>query len=218
VKLWSGARGNLSQLGRQAMPRLRSGLRLQGCDIAPPKQAYQQMDTNALWTPQSLMQVYYSKGDEDVIKTLLDSGYTVYSFEQAFDLLKLPDGSTKEEEVWTLQGSQDPKTNEIYLPAILTTEQAATALYHEVDHIKRAGVKDRNEQEIQVRIATEEFNLKHGFPPFEREYRNADGTINKDAIRKDVQGSGHYNRKKSGVEFISRRYEGKKKAVGWKLR
>ena len=37
VKLWSGARGELSQLGQQAMPRMRSGLRLQGCGSSPKK-------------------------------------------------------------------------------------------------------------------------------------------------------------------------------------
>lgn len=37
VKLWTGARGELSEVGQQAMPRLRSGLRLQGCSSTPKK-------------------------------------------------------------------------------------------------------------------------------------------------------------------------------------
>ena len=217
VKLWSGARGELSQLGRQAMPRMRSGLRLQGCNFDPPKQAGQQMGLNTLWTAESLMQIFYSKGDEHVVKTIIDQGIPVYSFESAFDTWLMPDGSKTEEEVWTLQGSQDPKTNEIYLPEGLTTEQAATALFHEVAHAQRPKTQDQQEQEIEVRIATEEFNIKHGFPPFEKEYRNSDGTINKDAIRRDVTSSGHYNRRGPTRKWLSRRYVGKKKISGWKL-
>ncbi len=37
VKLWSGARGDVSQLGQQAAPSLRSGLRLQRCGGTPKK-------------------------------------------------------------------------------------------------------------------------------------------------------------------------------------
>jgi uncharacterized protein DUF4157 len=37
VKLWSGARGDLSQLGQKAAPSLRSGLRLQRCGGSPKK-------------------------------------------------------------------------------------------------------------------------------------------------------------------------------------
>ena len=37
AKLWMGARGELSQIGQNAMPRMRSGLRLQGCGGSPKK-------------------------------------------------------------------------------------------------------------------------------------------------------------------------------------
>lgn len=37
LKLWTGARGELSELGQTAMPRMRSGLRLQGCGGTPKK-------------------------------------------------------------------------------------------------------------------------------------------------------------------------------------
>jgi hypothetical protein len=39
LKLWTGARGELSELGQTAMPRMRSGLRLQGCGSTPKKTA-----------------------------------------------------------------------------------------------------------------------------------------------------------------------------------
>ena len=37
AKLWMGARGELSEIGQNAMPRMRSGLRLQGCGGSPKK-------------------------------------------------------------------------------------------------------------------------------------------------------------------------------------
>lgn len=37
AKLWMGARGELSEIGHNAMPRMRSGLRLQGCGGSPKK-------------------------------------------------------------------------------------------------------------------------------------------------------------------------------------
>ena len=37
AKLWMGARGELAEIGQNAMPRMRSGLRLQGCGGGPKK-------------------------------------------------------------------------------------------------------------------------------------------------------------------------------------
>jgi hypothetical protein len=44
LKLWSGARGELSEVGQNATPRLRSGLRLQGCGSSPKKTAESSKD------------------------------------------------------------------------------------------------------------------------------------------------------------------------------
>jgi hypothetical protein len=215
AKLWMGARGELSQIGQHAMPRMRSGLRLQGCTSPKPKQAEVDIDVGGFWTVESLIKVFTSQGDEDVIKAIVDNGYTVISFETAYDTWRYPDGKEVEIEVTGLRGNTERDKKEIRILEALTTQQAATALYHEVGHVVRPADQDYLEQEIEVRIATEEFLIKHGWPPFEPEYRNDDGTVNKDAIRKDITGSSHYNpidRKR-----IKRRYEGEKKTSGWKV-
>jgi hypothetical protein len=215
LKLWTGARGELAELGHNAMPRLRSGLRLQGCTSPQPKQAKEDLALTTFWSVESVMKVLYSKGDEHVVRTIIDKGYTIISFEAAYDTYRYPDGKEAEVPVEGLKGSHERDKKEIRILETLTTQEAATALFHEVGHAARPGSQDRLEQEIEVRIATEEFLIKHGWPPFEPEYRNADGTINKDAIRKDVMGSDHYNPK--GRKWVRRRYEGEKKVTGWKL-
>jgi hypothetical protein len=218
VKLWTGARGELSQLGHNAMPRLRSGLRLQGCSAAKPKQADQGIELSTFWTAESVMKVLFSQGDEDVVRTIIDKGYSIISFDTAFDTYRYPDGKEVEVELEGLKGNTNPDRQEIRIRESLSTQDAATALFHEVGHAARPKPKNRKEgleQEIEVRIVTEEFLIKHGWPPFEPEYRNADGTVNKEAIRKDIMGSEHYN--PQDRKWVRRRYVGEKPVKGWKL-
>ena len=218
VKLWTGARGDLSQLGHSAMPRLRSGLRLQGCTSPKPKQADQGLELGTFWSAESVMKVLFDQGDEDVVRTIIDKGYTILSFETAFDTYRYPDGKEVEVELEGLKGNTDQDSKEIRIRETLSTQAAATALFHEVGHAARGkpkNTKEGLEQEIEVRIATEEFLIKHGWPPFEPEYRNKDGTVNKDAIRKDIMGSEHYN--PQDRKWVRRRYEGEKQVKGWKL-
>jgi hypothetical protein len=51
VSLWSGARGSLKAIGKNAMPRLRSGLRLQRCGASKP--AIKAEQTNVKWDSDS---------------------------------------------------------------------------------------------------------------------------------------------------------------------
>ncbi len=215
AKLWMGARGELSQIGQNAMPRLRSGLRLQGCSSPKPNQKQDDVDLSAFWTVESLVKVFTSKGDDEVIKAINDNGYTIISFETAYDTWRYPDGREVEIEIEGLQGNTKRDTKEIRLREALTTQQAATALHHEVGHVIRPADQNYLEQEIEVRIATEEFLIKHGWPPFDPTYRNGDGSVNKEAIRADIMGSSHYN--PIDRRRIRRRYEGEKTTTGWKL-
>jgi hypothetical protein len=219
VKLWTDARGDLSQLGHNALPRLRSGLRLQGCNWgSAPKQADQGIDLSTFWTAESVMKVLFAKGDEAVVRTIIDKGYSILSFETAFDTYRYPDGKEVEVELEGLKGNTEPDRKEIRIRETLSTQDAATALFHEVGHAARPKPKNRKEgleQEIEVRIVTEEFLIRQGWPPFEPEYRNADGTVNKEAIRKDIMGSSHYNPKDR--KFVRRRYVGEKPVKGWKV-
>lgn len=214
VSLWTGTRGTLADIGQNAGPRLRSGLRLQGCKTPAPKQAGETLDVDAMWTAEGLMKIFFSKGDQHVVETIIREGYTIIRFETAYDTWKYDDGREVEVEITGLRGNTNRQKKEIRIRAGLTNQEAATALFHEVGHVT-SNVKDYLEQEIAVRIETEKFLIKHGWPPFEPNYRNPDGTVNEQAIRDDIMGSSHYN--PIGRHRIRRRYEGEKKVEGWRL-
>ncbi len=196
------------------MPRLRSGLRLQGCKSPAPRQAEEAIDLGAFWSAASLMQVYARSGDQHVVETIINQGYTIISFETAYDTWRYDDGRVVEVEIHGLQGNTESTAKEIRILESLTTQQAASTLYHEVRHVERPASEAYLEQEINVRIDTERFLIRNGWPPFEPSYRNSDGTVNEQAIRDDIMGSSHYN--PIGRHRIHRRYQGEKRITGWR--
>jgi hypothetical protein len=154
-----------------------------------------------------------SHGDEDILKSVFDNGFTIWSFETAFDTWRYNDGHEETTEVTGLRGNTDRDEKKIRILDSLNPQDATVALVHEAGHASRPADQSGPEQEIEVRIATEEFLIKRGWPPFEPEYRNKDGTINKEAIRKDIMGSSHYN--PQDRRWLRRKWVGEKKITGW---
>jgi hypothetical protein len=87
-------------------------------------------------------------------------------------------------------------------------------LFHEATHYT-SKVKGDAEQEIQVRIETEKFLIRHGLPPAKKGYRTAAGAIDEAAIRKDIGGSSEYS--PTGRERVETKYSGEKEETGWEV-
>jgi len=166
------------------------------------------------WSPTGVMEVLFRHGDAHIVETILDKGITVIRFETAFDTWEYDDGRVEEDELKGLRGNTDPDTNEIRIRRSLSNEEAATTLFHEVSHTT-SPEPEYLEQEIQVRVTTEEFRIRHGLPPSKPGYRRADGTVDEAFIRKEMEGSPHYN--PTGRTRIARRYEGEEEIKGWHL-
>ncbi len=164
------------------------------------------------WTQQGVQEILLRHGDDAVIKTILDESITVIRFETAFNTWLYDDGRLEEEELEGLQGNL--AGNEIRIRKSLTNEEAASVLFHEVSHYTSAE-PDRLEEEIEVRVATELFNIRHGLPPTVPDYRNPDGTVNEAAIRDEIMTSEHYN--PTDRTYQSRRYVGEEEVGGWSL-
>lgn len=162
-----------------------------------------------------LMNVFYKVGREDVIKIIIDHGYTIKTFEKAFDKWEHPDGSeTVTDLSKRLNGNTQKSSKTIRLNKGLPVQNAAMTLFHELMHVVSTET-DYLEQEIEVRIKSEQFAIDSGFPPTRSNYRKKDGTVDKDEIRKEIMGSSHYN--PSGKKRIDRWYEGEKTIGPWAL-
>jgi len=178
------------------------------------------------WTAAGVIEILRRHGDQHVIESLIKEGYKVLRFTAAFDKWRYDDGRVKEEEIKGLRGNTCrvvqppgcPRPKEIRLRKSLSNEAAATTLFHEVGHVTGGASRTREEaleQEINVRIATEEFRLRHGMPESQPGYRKPDGTVNKEFIRNQIMASPHYN--PTGRTRIGRRYEGEEEVTGWHL-
>jgi hypothetical protein len=177
------------------------------------------------WTAEDVMKLMNRHGDESAITTLVNEGYKVLSFKTAFDKWKNADGSEVEEELTGLRGNtckevEDgcPRPKEIRIRASLPVAEAAATLFHEIHHVIRGDTTTREEglkQEIDVRVDTEEYRIKRGLPPTKPSYRKPDGTVDRDAIDKEIHGSSHYN--PTTRERIGRRYVDEVEVKGWHL-
>ncbi|MDB5064476.1 MAG: hypothetical protein JWM18_910 [Chloroflexi bacterium] len=166
------------------------------------------------WTADQLMKLFGSDDNTVVVATLLGNGYQVKSFEKAFDTWKYDaDGREEEVELRGLSGNTNTTAKVIRIREDLPPQEAAGTLFHETGHV-RSKVKDYLKQEIAVRVEEELFLIRRGWPPAKPSWRKKDGTVDEDAIRKDIEGSVHYN--PMGRTRTGRRYEGEKDITGWK--
>lgn len=166
------------------------------------------------WNVIGVMEILHRHGDEHIIKTILDTGYKIIRFDSAFDKWRYADGSIKENELTGLQGNTLRSPLEIRIRNDMSDERAAATLYHEVSHVQSVE-PDYLKQEIDVRVETEEFKIRHGLPPTRPGYRNPDGTVNREFIKKEIESSSHYN--PVGRTRIGRRYVNEREVTGWKM-
>jgi hypothetical protein len=171
------------------------------------------------WSVDGVLDFLERHGDVSVIEEMIRGGWSVKRFKTAFDKWRYDDGRVEEDELTGLRGNTDRGTRTIRIRASLTSEEAAQTLFHELYHAfaPAAGTEDEFlEQEVQARVASEEFNIRHGFPPSRPGYRKADGTVDVEFIRSEIRSSPHYN--PTGRRRIGRRYVDERPTGGWRVR
>lgn len=162
-----------------------------------------------------LMNFFYEKGDVTTINIIITNGLTIQTFTGAFDTWQYDDGRIEDTDLsTTLRGNTSPSGTTIRLNANIPLDSAAMTLYHELAHVTSAEPVYL-EQEIQVRVQTEQYAIDHGLPTTGRNYRKADGTVNEPVIRAGIMGSNHYN--PTGRTRLNRRYEGDAVIGPWAL-
>jgi hypothetical protein len=205
--LWAG-------MPAARIAQARSGLQLQRCATTQPKQANDLLDTDLYnWNAASLTAILHKTGDDQIVKTIIEQGYKVYRFDLAYFKVRFADGREEEQPHRGLRGASDHKQEKkVWLNNGLRAEEAASTLFHEMTHREVTGGTDA-ENEVLVRIATEGYRIRQGMKPVKPSYRNADGTVNAEAIRKDVQGNESYTHEET--EILGVRYEGEDEVRGW---
>ena len=154
--------------------------------------------------------------DRDVIRRIVADRVRIVRFTTAWDTWRYDDGREERVELRGLRGNTDERTRTIRIRAGLPTEQAAATLFHEMNHWGRPPTADRQaylDEEIDVRIQSEHFAIRHGLPETGPGYRNQDGTVNEERIRQSILSSSHYN--PQGRRRIRREYEGEQETHGW---
>jgi hypothetical protein len=105
----------------------------------------------------------------------------------------------------------------IRLNSHMTNQEAAANLFHELQHLIRPAPRNREEsiqQEIDVRVATEEFRIRNGMGPTDGqdEYRK-DGRPDRVWISQAVRASSHYN--PTTETAVRRTYVRERPSTGW---
>ncbi|MDX2152673.1 MAG: DUF4157 domain-containing protein [Bryobacteraceae bacterium] len=208
----AAALGAMARLAGRSAPGVTlgsAGLSLQRCDGGKKEEAKPAKfnESEAPWTPEAVVSII-ARTNPEVIRELMDSGWTVIRFDTAFDTWKYDDGREEEVELTGLLGNTRRDKKEIRLRSELSNKEAASTLVHESTHA-RMPLPDYLEDEIQARVVTEKFHIAQGWDESGPGFRNADGTVNEAEIRRKITGSSHYN--PVGRKRIGRRYVGEKK-------
>ena len=184
-------------------------------------------DYLGLWTKDGVLKVLCCKADEWVVDDCL-SKRKVFSFDEikvSYDKYeKLPSGGKGKnlgKYEYTLNGKND---GNIWIRSALGDDEAASTFLHECEHARMTG-KSVFEEEIDVRVAEEEFRIRHGMPeklPGSRKTVSVPGggtrvIVDRDAIRKWVEGA-YAHRDLSSPYIYDNRTEdvtGKAEVSGW---
>lgn len=172
------------------------------------------------WTVEEVAKIMCChKEYRHVIEALEKGQRVVFKFDKGFLIWEKPDGTTEKKEEPGLRGEMKSwKTpQEIYTRGSLSPEEAAANIAHETFHVtEKDPAKSGKENEIRVRVATEQFRIRNGMPPTKPGYRKKDGTVDEDFIRKEVEGSPVYNPAPGAPKVIGTDYEGTTKTTGWR--
>ena len=163
-----------------------------------------------------IMEWFLRHNELTAINEINGRGISIVTFDKAFDKWQMK--KDKSIEIKDLSGSLRGNTdgNTIRINSALSVEQAVTTMYHEVQH-KVVGEQNLPylDEEVEVRVKTEEMMIKQGLPETKPGYRKADGTVDRDFINNEIQNSSHYNPKDK--TRLDRWYEGEKQTGSWQL-
>jgi hypothetical protein len=193
-----------------ARPKLAGELSLQRCD---GRRTTPQPRVDP-WV-QSMID-FMGAQDRAVIQRIVNDHINIVRFTTAYDTWEYDDGHTEREELTGLRGNTDADTRTIRIRSSLSTQDAAVTLFHEMNHWGRPATSTQNEyldEEVDVRVQSEEFAIRHHLPETRPGYRNPDSTVNRQNIHDSVYNSSHYN--PSGRHRINRQYEGDAPTTGW---
>lgn len=140
----------------------------------------------------------------------------IVRFDTAFDIWEYDDGRRETQELVNLGGNTAVDERTIRIRTSLSDTQAALTLYHELNHWGRPEATTQREyldEEIDVRVQTEQFAIQSGLPETVAGYRNPDGTVNRQRIADQVNNSSHYN--PTGRQRVGREYAGEVPTHGW---
>ena len=154
--------------------------------VEPPSNAPEPTDR---WSEQGVKEIIGNN-------PLLNQEVTVIRFTSALDQWEDSSGDRTWEVIKGLRGNTVKPAKEIRIRGDLSNEQAAATLIHELEHLSRQPATTREEylvEEIDVRVATEEWAILNGKPETGRGYRNSDGTVNRTLIESKLRNSDHYN-------------------------
>lgn len=154
------------------------------------------------WSVRRIKAIFRHEGREQVLTDLATRGWSVWSFQTAFDTWEYPDGRQEEEEVIGLRGNTNRDEKRIRVSERLEDEEAASTLLHESVHALGGPPTSADpavrkvqglQQEVDARVATEQHHIRRGLPPSRPGYRKADGTVDVAFIRAEIFASPHYN-------------------------
>ena len=179
---------------------------------------YQDSDYLGLWTKEGILAIICCEKYRYVIDNFNARGLTVVSFEKATDIWRYINSGELEYKDLSLNLNGNRSGKIIRLNARLNDEQAAKTLFHEIQHTEpELKSLDYLENEIEVRIRSEQFAIDMGIPATMPKHRKRQGNRvvpNREAIEQYVLGSSYYNPK--GKRRIKRTYEGQKNHRNWK--
>ena len=209
ASMWGGGvKSGLKNIAKNAIPRLRSGLSLQRCK--------RKTGRRILTAPSRVLDILCNPQDRHVIETIQTENVKVIFFRTAFDEWRYDDGRREVVELHGLMGNTKRSEKEIRIRESLSDQRKATTLFHEMGHFTRPTSLTRQQgldQEAAVRIDTEHFSIRHGFPPAHPRYRRLDDSVDEAFIRHHVKNSPHYN--PVGRRRIGRTYEDEAVTRGW---
>jgi RHS repeat-associated protein len=177
------------------------------------------VDYLGMWTRDGILKIICCNRDRWVIDQMSQIKIVVMRFKTATDFWLILSNNTIQQTDLSnsLNGNTfiNSKTGntEIRLNDKLSDEQAATTLFHESEHTRVNNLSYLDE-EVEVRVRSEQFGIFHGMPETKKGYRkkvkNAHGQEVEEPdevfIKNDVYGSSHYN--PQGKRRTKRTYDG----------
>ncbi len=157
------------------------------------------------WTKLEVLKILCCQNYAYIIDDLNSRGLSVISFKKATTRWYYHATGQEQDEDMSNRLSGNSSKSIIRLNARLSNEEAASTLLHEILHtdpsidneVARSKAQSLYlEEEIRVRIRTEEFRIAKGMPATSKNYRmivNGREVPNESAIRASIMSSQHYN-------------------------